>query len=174
MRGLLFAPLILLLAVAPLTAADQGDVPPFPNLVLNPLDGGKPVELESFRGRPVLISFWASWCGPCRVELPELQRLVAELQDERLALVTVNVDTVPRAAAMFLERHELQIPVYRVSREELVRLGVRSLPTNVLLRPDGRPVEIYEGYSPSVSKDIRRLVQDMSEGDAGSDAEAPR
>lgn len=170
MRGLLFASLILILTATPVVAADQLEIPPFPNLVLHPLDGGSAVELESYRGRPVLISFWASWCGPCRVELPELQRLVAELQDHDLALVTVNVDTIPRAGAMFLKRHELQIPVFRVSQQELVRLGIRSLPTNILLTPDGRPAQIYEGYSPSVPKDIRRLVRGMSpeEGEGSS------
>ena len=173
MRGLVRLAFVLMLTAAsalPAIPAEQPEIPPFPNLVLHPLDGSAPVELESLRGRPVLLSFWASWCGPCRVELPELSKLTAELQDEQLALVTVNVDTVPRAASMFLERYQLDIPVYRVSQQELVQLGVRSLPTNILLRPDGRPAQIYEGYSPSVSKDIRRLVVSMSSGDADSSA----
>jgi len=145
-------------------AAPAGELPEFPNLVLTALDGDQQVSMASFRGRPVLVSFWASWCGPCRIELPELQKLHDELAGRGFVLVTVNVDNTPQAARRFLEVTRLAIPVYRASHVDLVKLGVRSIPTNILVDPEGRAVRLYEGYSPAVPSAIRELVRGMLDG----------
>ena len=143
-------------------AADSPkEVPIFPSITLNSLDGTTQVNLEAFRGRPVLLTFWASWCGPCRQELPELEKLYGELAGTGFVLLTINVDTSPRAGKRFLEQMKLNIPVYRLDPQTLAQLGVQSLPTNVLLNREGRPVQIYRGYSPVLPDDIRRLVRGM-------------
>jgi thiol-disulfide isomerase/thioredoxin len=144
--------------------ADGSEVPRFPNLSFLSVDGTQRIDLESLRGRPVLLTFWASWCGPCRMELPELQKLADELQSEGLALVTVNMDRTPAMGMKFLERYGIDVPVYLMSRADLARLGVESLPTNVLIDREGRPVQIYEGYSPAVPEEIRRLISEMEGG----------
>jgi thiol-disulfide isomerase/thioredoxin len=145
----------------------------FPNLDLITLDGSGTVDLESFRGRPVLISIWASWCGPCRIELPELQQLYTELAGEGFVLLTINVDTSSRQALRFLDQIGIKVPVYRLFSNQLRELGVNGLPTNILLDQEGRAVRIYEGYSPVLSQEIRRLVLEMvgaeTAGDATSD-----
>ena len=136
-------------------------VPVFPNLAFTSLDGTTQLDIESFRGRPMLMTFWASWCGPCRQELPELQKLAAELADTGFALVTINMDDSAIVGARFLKKYNLDIPVYRMDQRTLLALGVRSLPTNMLLDPEGRPVMILRGYSPAVPDEIRRLVSKM-------------
>lgn len=141
--------------------AETGEIPPFPNLTFLSVDGTTRIDLESLRGRPVLLTFWASWCGPCRMELPELQKLATDLEDEGLALVTVNMDRTPAMGMKFLERYGIDVPVYLLGGRELAQLGVSSLPTNVLIDRSGRPVQIYEGYSPAVPGEIRRLVKAM-------------
>jgi thiol-disulfide isomerase/thioredoxin len=147
--------------------APADEPPPFPNLVLTSLEDDRQVDIASFRGRPVLVTFWASWCGPCRVELTHLQQLHRELGDDRFALLAVNVDATTVAARRFLDVTKLEIPVYRVSQTDLVKLGVRSIPTNILLDPEGRAVRLYEGYSPAVPDVIRELVRGMAE-DSGA------
>lgn len=144
--------------------ACAAEVPPFPNFTFVSADGTQKIDLESLRGRPVLLTFWASWCGPCRMELPELQVLAEELESENFALVTVNMDRTPAMGMKFLERYGIDVPVYLMSSNDLAQLGVESLPTNVLLDRDGRPVQIYEGYSPAVPEEIRRLVVAMEGG----------
>ena len=139
------------------------EVPIFPNIALTALDGTTQVSLEAFRGRPVLLTFWASWCGPCRQELPELEKLYGELAGTGFVLLTINVDTSPRTGKRFLEQMGLNVPVYRLDPKTLSQLGVQALPTNVLLNREGRPVQIYRGYSPHVPEDIRRLVQKMGD-----------
>ncbi len=168
MRRVLAAVVIIFgVAGAGMPNAQTQDIPVFPNLSFLSVDGTQRIDLESLRGRPVLITFWASWCGPCRQELPELQKLTGELKAENLALVTVNMDRTPAQGMQFLERYGIDIPVYLMSKNDLAQLGVQSLPTSVLIDRQGRPAQIYEGYSPAVPEEIRRLVVAM-EGGPGS------
>ena len=152
------------------SAADPvEEVPIFPNIAFTSLDGSRQLDLESFRGRPVLMTFWASWCGPCRQELPELQKLSEELADEGFELVTINTDQSAVNGARFLKKYNIDVPVYRIDRATQMALGVRSLPTNLLLDREGRPVMILRGYSPEVPSEIRRLVLEMDKAPGGSD-----
>lgn len=172
-----FALLGILLAVAALPAAAaeaEPQVPVFPNVSFTALDGSRQLDLESFRGRPVLMTFWASWCGPCRQELPELQKLSAELAETGFALVTINLDQSAVDGARFLKRFNIDVPVYRMDRRTLMQLGVSSLPTNLLLDREGRPVQIYRGYSPAVPKEIRSLVLEMDEAPAAPGGRSER
>jgi len=175
-RALVF--MLLVGLSMPVVAADEAaptEIPQFPNFTLTRLDGDGTIQLDDFDGRPVLLTFWASWCGPCRTELPELKKLYGELAGKGFVLLTVNVDTMPISASHFLKTLKLEIPVYRMAQRDLVMLGVNSLPTNVLLDPERRPVQIYRGYSPQVVDDIRRLVGEMlgtpaADDDASTDS----
>jgi thiol-disulfide isomerase/thioredoxin len=129
-----------------------------PDVTLQTIDGKGSVTLDEFRGRTVLLTFWASWCGPCRVELPELQKLYAELAGEGFVLLTVNVDTIPEMGVRFLDQIGVTIPMYRMNQRDLVALGINALPTNIVLDHDGVVVQVYRGYSPAVPEYIRHMV----------------
>ena len=143
----------------PVSAAEST---PFPNVEFHSLDGQKSVWTEDFRGKPLLITFWASWCGPCRVELPELAELSHELKDTGLVFLTVNIDSSAAAGKRFLERGGIDVPAFRLSQEDHALIGVRSLPTTILLDGEGLPIEVYTGYSPTVVGGIRRLVKELN------------
>lgn len=162
----LSAALILLALVLPVGATEPpAEMPEFPNFTFFSLDRSSSVQLHDFKGRPVLLTFWASWCGPCRIELPELKKLYGRLAGSGFVLLTVNVDDRPELGQRFLKALRLDIPVYRMAQRDLMILGVNSLPTNVLLDRDSRPVQIYRGYSPKVVEDIERLVNEMPPAD---------
>ena len=148
-------------------ADPEPEMPVFPNLAFTTLDGSRQLDLEAFAGQPILMTFWASWCGPCRQELPELQKLVVELADEDFELVTINVDQSAVMGARFLQKYNIDVPVYRMDQRTIVGLGVDSLPTNVLLDRERKPVQIYRGYSPAVPDEIRRLVLEMDDAPVG-------
>jgi thiol-disulfide isomerase/thioredoxin len=171
MRRVLFLVTVIAAIVSFSAAAEDApqQVPVFPNQTFTALDGVSQIDLESLRGRPVLLTFWASWCGPCRQELPELEKLVDELAGEGLVLITVNMDQTPAMGARFLQRYDFDVPAYRMDPRALTQLGVKALPTNVLLDREGRPVQIYRGYSPEVPEEIRRLIlaMDPAPGDGG-------
>ena len=159
--------LALLLSISGATADRQEEIPVFPNLAFTAIDGSAQIDLESFRGRPVLLTFWASWCGPCRQELPELQRLYGELAGSGFVLLTVNMDSNPALGARFLKRYGISVPVYRMDPGAVANLGLKALPTNVLIDREGRPALIQRGYSPEVPGQIRQLVLGMSESRGG-------
>jgi thioredoxin-like negative regulator of GroEL len=176
MRRVLVALLVLtaMFSVTGMTAETVQKVPVFPNLSFTALDGSVQIDLESLRGRPVLMTFWASWCGPCRQELPELEKLATELVKTGFTLVTINLDQSPEMGARFLQKYDIEVPVYRIDPRVVAQLGVQSLPTNVLLDREGRPAQIYRGYSPAVPDEIRRLVLAMEPApDGGGGSSAP-
>ncbi len=150
-----------------------GDRTPFPNVEFHPLNGQNSVMLEDFRGRPVLVAFWASWCGPCRAELPELVELTHELKDSGLVLLAVNVDSSAAAGQKFLERAGIELSAFRLSDQEQRMIGIRSLPTTILLDGEGLAAQIYTGYSASVIESIRQLVKGMSGTDSDSIVKSP-
>lgn len=108
-----------------------------PPLVLPALDGA-PVALADLRGKAVMVNFWASWCGPCRLEMPELQRLSASLP-EGTALLTVNTESAPEIARGFLEAQGYDLPtVQDAEGRAAIDYQVLSLPTTLFISPEGR------------------------------------
>ncbi len=157
MKKLILGVVIAGLFVVPAFSAPPA-APVFPDLRLVPVTGSKPVQLSSLRGRPVLIDFWATWCPPCRMELPELQKLYNEFGKRGFTVAAINVDRTPSAVPTFLKMMKLNLPVFRVDLRILRELGIRSLPTSVLLDADGRVNQVYQGYSPRMANDLRNRI----------------
>ncbi len=107
---------------------------------------GKAFDLDATRGKPVVLAFWASWCGPCRGELPELSKLQAERDD--LAIYAVNVDRDRRKADAFLRQVQVDLPI--VWDNQSMAMGqydVLSMPTTFLLDAQGTVKLRKVGYS---------------------------
>lgn len=170
-KRLVFCAVVVCVVVFPALLWGEGPTP-FPNVEFHSLDGQGSVKIEDFRGRPVLVAFWASWCGPCRVELPELAELTRELKESGLVLLAVNVDSSAAAGQRFLERAGIDVSAYRLSDRDQAMIGIRGLPTTFLLDGEALPVQVFTGYSPTVVDGIRRLVEGMTDTNAGSGQES--
>ena len=171
MRGML-APLLaralfLLVMASALATPARADVPAFrpwlaetPPLELKRLDG-QTLNLESLRGRVVLINFWATWCEPCRDEMPALVRLQAKLRSRPFELLAVNYGESAASISRFLERQRLALPVLLDPEKRVAdQWGAKGLPMTFLVGADGK---------------IRWWVfgeQEWSEGDAFRRVEA--
>jgi thiol-disulfide isomerase/thioredoxin len=106
-----------------------------PALDLPTLDGGR-VRLESLRGRTVIVNFWATWCGPCRVEMPTLVSFAADHPD--VPVVLVAVDGTPDALRGFARAHDVpESLIARADAATRAAWGVGTLPTTVVVGPDG-------------------------------------
>lgn len=117
---------------------------PAPDFELKTLEGEK-VRLADLRGRPVLLSFWASWCGPCRRELPELSALAKEYQGKGLVVFGVN-DEGKGAARKFTEEKGLAFPTLDDSGLKAHRLfRVHAIPSLFLVDRDGKIVVFLRG-----------------------------
>ena len=168
MRGRLA--FVVLAVVASAVLASAAEYPMFPAVAVISLDDGSAIDVASFRGRPVLMTFWASWCGPCRLEMPELKRISDELAGRGFIFLPVTMDDSNEAALEFLKKTGLALPAYRMSDRDLRTVRVRAIPTSFLIDPEGRAVQVYEGYSPGMAGQVRARVLEML---APAPAEAP-
>ena len=111
---------------------------PAPKLVLNDTNGGVH-DIASYRGKVVLVNFWATWCEPCRYEMPSIQRLRDKLAARPFAVLLVNVDEPDARVRRFLEETKLDLPVVLDQNKTATRAwSVRVMPTSFVVGPDGR------------------------------------
>jgi thiol-disulfide isomerase/thioredoxin len=144
----------LLLCFFPLSSAAQDEQPtirfvrnpdPAPEFKLTGLDG-KPVTLADAHGKIILLNFWATWCGPCRAEIPDLIALQNKYKDRLQILGLVVDDDDADAIKEFVEKFKLNYPVAIAS--DAIRLqygGIAALPTSFVLDVEGRIVQKHEG-----------------------------
>ena len=111
---------------------------PAPALELNDLDGRR-YDLKAHRGKVVLVNFWATWCEPCREEMPSIQRLRERLRDKPFAVLMVNVDEPEARVRRYIADARLDLPVVVDTGKRVTgQWGVRILPATFLVGADGR------------------------------------
>ncbi len=138
---------------------------------------GTPVTMSEFRGRVLLVNFWATWCAPCIRELPSLDTLQARLGDEGLLVLAVSQDRGGAAVAgPFLKKLGVtRLGLFLDPRMELGRaLGVRALPWSVLIDRDGRVVGMLPGYAEWDSAEGIRLIRHYLAPDGSQGVEKER
>ncbi len=133
---------------------------PFPEIQLLDAKGGVQ-SLKAALGQVTILNFWATWCGPCRLELPELQQVYNEMAGDGVAVLAVNMDSPREQVKPFFSRANLSLPVFFLDEETEASLGVRSLPTTVLLDGDGKVVNIWNGYSREGILELRQQTESL-------------
>ena len=127
-----------------LTAGSDSSARPAPELPSQVLSG-KRVDLASLRGKPAVVNFWASWCGPCKDEAPELERFSESLGD-RATLVGVDWNDAEDNAREFIEKSGWSYPILRDPSQKVgTEYGLTGLPTTFVLNSDGDIVETLQG-----------------------------
>jgi len=107
---------------------------------------GNTHSLADFKGRPVLLHFWASWCPPCRYEMPELQAW--SRQHPGVQLIPVSLDRSIGDAHEYLQAEGIAFPALHGDTMQASRLGVRGLPTTLVIRGDGSIQRMELGARP--------------------------
>ena len=116
------------------------------NFTLNDLDGS-PVSLADFRGQPVIVNFWATWCAPCRIEMPELQAAYEAYQDEGLVILAVNEAESAEIARAYFEE-EMGLTFTAVLDEDgaiATAFGNFALPSTFFVDAEGTITVIHRG-----------------------------
>lgn len=138
-------------------ASNPQDLPPF---LVNDIDG-QAVSTAEFKGKVVLVNFWATWCPPCRAEIPMLVQL-KNIYKDRLVIVGVSMDDDdPAAVRKFVKEMRMNYPVVMASHEIISEYGgVPALPTTFVVNQDGKVVQKHIGLYPSnvYESEVRALL----------------
>lgn len=146
--ALAFFVLVALGANGALRAVDEGETAP--DFTLPALEGGGELKLSDFRGKVVLVDFWATWCAPCISALPELEELSRKMAGRPFVLLGVNTDSDDYRLRAFLARHREAWPQARdvAARTAKALYHVRGYPTFLVLDREGKVVRKVEGWDP--------------------------
>ena len=110
---------------------------------------GENLRLSEFRGDVVMINFWATWCGPCRQEMPLLDELYSRYQRVGFNLLGVNIDDDSRRAMRMIEELGVNFPILFDARKEVSELyEVEAMPVTVIVDREGTVRYIHHGYKP--------------------------
>lgn len=125
------------------------------------LQGPEGIKLSKLRGKVVILDFWATWCGPCRESMPELEGLYQELLKEGLgeefAMLGVSIDQDIGLAKRFLEAKQFSYPMVNDSVGIATQLyGLWRFPATFLIEPDGHINYIYWGFGKTSTADLRQ------------------
>jgi thiol-disulfide isomerase/thioredoxin len=161
--------LILILASAlslPGYAATPGEIEVGGYLREATLQGlfGKTKRFSDYKGKPLLINVWASWCGPCRAEMGSLQRLARRYNGKQFNVIGISTDDDGQAAARFIRESKVTFENYLDSHVFLENmLGANTIPLTILVDEHGRVLEkargAYEWDSPEIVEIIGKIFQ---------------
>ena len=126
---------------------------------------GENLRLSEYRGDVVMINFWATWCGPCRQEMPLLDELYSRYQRVGFSLLGVNIDDDSRRAMDMIRELGVSFPVLFDTRKEVSRLyEVDAMPVTVIVDREGNVRHVHEGYKPGYEQkyldEIRSLLRE--------------
>jgi len=123
---------------------------------------GKTVSLKDFKGKLILLNFWATWCTPCRWEMPEMQALYQVYKDQGFVIVAVSLDKEAEAVARFVKEAKLTYPILLDSDFQAARAyRVPGPPTTFLIGPDGEVKGIVLGPKPWGGQEALRLIAQL-------------
>ncbi|MBT8379418.1 MAG: TlpA family protein disulfide reductase [Ignavibacteria bacterium] len=120
-----------------------------PDFQLSTLDG-EIIRLSDYLGKIIIVDFWATWCGPCRMAIPELVELQTEHEDE-LVIIGISLDQpyTQRNLKQFIDQYGINYPIVLGTMEVVQAYGnIRGIPTSFIIDRDGDVVDKFTGYVP--------------------------
>ena len=117
---------------------------------------GAPIKLGDYSGKVLLVNLWATWCGPCRMETPELVKLNKEFKDrgvEMIGLSTEDPDASAQSVSAFMREYKVDYQIGWATREVALGLmqGRTNIPQSFIIAPDGRILKRFIGFNPQAT-----------------------
>lgn len=161
MKKLLLASLWLLVSLQACAAESEQKPAPAPDFKLQTTDG-KTVQLKDLQGQVVMINFWATWCGPCRKEMPALSQIYDDYKNAGFTLLGVNLDQEASEALAYLQKAPVSFPVLLDSKGQVADLyGNTAMPSSYFIDKQGRLAEVHQGYRPGDEEQYRTIIKQL-------------
>lgn len=123
---------------------------------------GQNVRLKELRGQVVMINFWATWCGPCREEMPQLDRIYKQYRASGFTLLGVNVDDKADSASAMAKRLGVSFPILFDTEKKVSRLyDVNTMPSTLLIDRNGRLRHVQQGYRSGFERKYEEQVREL-------------
>lgn len=132
----------------------------FPEVAQFQLEGKLP---DTWKGKVVLVDFWASWCGPCKGSFPVLEDLHKKYGDKGLVVVGINLDETKQAMDDFLAKHPVTFTMARDQHQKMVKtVSIKTMPTSFLIDHEGKVRYIHAGFhGAATEKEYRKEIEDL-------------
>ena len=138
---------------------------------------GDTYNMRSLEGKVVLLNFWATWCGPCRMEIPDFNELYLENKDKGLIILGISTDDTKRGLTSFLKSYKVEYPILFGSNKQISKIsneygGIRALPTSIIIDANGEikriyPSAILKNYTPDIYSsfiyDVQTALKSINE-----------
>lgn len=143
---------------------------PAQDFALKRLDG-ETVRLRDYRGKVVLVTFFATWCGPCKREMPLLQKFQEEHREKGVEVLAISIDDFHSRSklAPFMKQHQLDLPVLLDEPEQLTEYNYRGVPALYVIDREGNVAHARTGYDPQLEEKLEHEIKAIveREGDGG-------
>lgn len=155
---------ILLIAAAPLAAQaklKKGDA--FPTDTVPMLNGKGQIDLSKYKGKVVIVDFWASWCEPCKIELPALNALNKKWKGKDVVIIGISLDEKKADALTFLKEHPVQFALgYDGDKKVLAqKADIETMPTSFIIGKNGKIAARHEAFREGDEKKIEAEVLNL-------------
>ncbi len=126
------------------------------------LNTDQQIKLSDYRGKVVLVDFWASWCPPCLLSLPAYDQIRREIGSEAFEIIAINVDENTEDGLQFIREHPVSYPVLADPEGNIgIPYGVRTLPRSFLLDRKGRVIASYRSFQAGDELKLKQAIKEL-------------
>ena len=130
-----------------------------------PALAGDPVKVSDFSGKITLFNFWATWCPPCRAEMPSIERLYKQMSGTNFRIIAVNAGENRSQVASFIEKNKYTFPIYLDESNALSSIfAARGLPSTYLVNKEGKVIAVRIGAMEYDQAELIKLLKELADG----------
>ena len=130
-----------------------------------PALAGDPVTAGDFTGKISLLNFWATWCPPCRAEMPSIERLYGRMEGTNFRIIAVNAGENRTQVASFIEKNNYSFPIYLDEANELSSIfAARGLPSTYIVNKEGKVIAVRIGAMEYDQAELIQLFKELADG----------
>jgi thiol-disulfide isomerase/thioredoxin len=125
---------------------------------------GKTISVSDFKNKTIFLNIWATWCGPCKMEMPSIQKLYNSLDHDKVIFIMLSIDTPDKDQKVikFIQDNNYTFPVFRPEGALPSQLQVPSIPTTFVISPAGKVVSKRAGAANYDTPEFKKLLEELS------------